>query len=322
MNPSISEAPLNPDRGFDLRGGTVIVTGAGSGIGRALALEFAAAGASVVCVGRRLEPVNETAELIQHQHGAGHALALSVDVTVPKEVTEMVQRANEEFGSIDLLFNNAGRFQAVGPFWEIDPDEWWRDVTVNLRGTALACHAVLPFMCRQRRGVIINMDGGGGGCGPDIVVRRLAPNNAPRFGGANPGGSAYGSSKAALVRFTEGLARELEMEGSPVLVFGMNPGLVRTDMTESLSNDTNGNGMRNTFLHNMFDAKADRSPSDCARATLELLSIAGPDLNGCVFDVDTDFSAVADHRGIVRERDLYVMRLRDPRSDTHLVDTD
>src|SRR5688572_13434219 len=129
-------------RGFPLRGATAIVTGAGTGIGRELARALAREGANLVCAGRRLEPVEETARLISS--AGGRALAVSADVTDRALVSELVRRALEEFGQIDLLFNNAGSFQAVGPAWEADPDVWWQDVTINLRGPVLCSSAVLP----------------------------------------------------------------------------------------------------------------------------------------------------------------------------------
>lgn len=297
--------------GFDVLGGVAIVTGAGTGVGRELARMLARAGASVVCCGRRIEPLQETVRLIEQ--GGGKALALLVDVTDRADVNRLVRRTLEQFDRIDLLVNNAGSFRAVGAVWEIDPEEWWRDVTINLKGAVLCAMAVLPHMREQRRGIVINLDGGGGACGPDIVMRRLGAKDAPRFNGPNLGGSGYGSSKAALMRFTEGLARELESDGSPVFVFGLNPGLVRTEMTEHLY-ATPLAARWQGHVAQLFEQHADRPPTDCAEAMMKLLRVASPELSGCVFDVDTDFEAVSRQRALVRERELYVMRLRDPRA--------
>ena len=109
----------------------------------------------MVCAGRRPEPLAETVALIEKAGGDG--LAVSADITDKKQVEELVQKATAAYGNIDLLFNNAGSFQALGPIWETEPEAWWKDVTINLYGTALCCHAVLPEMIKQNSGIVINM---------------------------------------------------------------------------------------------------------------------------------------------------------------------
>ncbi len=298
--------------GFSLRKATVVVTGAGSGIGRELALAFARERANLVCVGRRLPLVQETAAMIRATGGT--AMALATDVTDQKQVQAMVRRILKKFKHIDLLFNNAGSFASVGPVWHADPEVWWRDVTINLLGPALCSMAVLPHMMKRQRGVIINMDGGGGGCGPDIVLPRLGGKaRSAQLSGPNLGGSAYGCSKAGLMRFSEGLARELQLAGSPVMVFGLNPGFVRSPMTEGLI--ASGLGKKwQAFVGKLFHHRAERPPTDCAAAALALLRIASLDLSGCVFDVDTDFAAVTRQKKNIARQSLYLMRLRDPRA--------
>ena len=136
---------------MELSGAAVIVTGAGSGIGRALAREFARQGSRVACVGRRRDDLDETIRSIEAEGGV--ALAVPTDVTLRAEVGNMVETVLDRFGGVDLLFNNAGSFGAVGPVWEMDPDAWWQDVTINLLGTFLCSQAVLPHMRAQDRGV-------------------------------------------------------------------------------------------------------------------------------------------------------------------------
>ena len=149
---------------MELCGMTAIVTGAGSGIGRELALEFARADANVVCCGRTESSLHETVALIENHGGVG-AVA-KTDVSQWEQVQEMVHFTLQKFGRIDVVFNNAGSFQYVGPVWEADPKAWWEDVTINLYGSMLCCRAVLPHMMKQDSGIIINMDGGGGSNGP------------------------------------------------------------------------------------------------------------------------------------------------------------
>ena len=274
---------------MNLHGKTAIVTGSGSGVGRELARAFAREGANVVCCGRRKGKLDETTALIAAEGGT--ALPLPTDVSVWAQVQEMVRAALERFGQIDLLFNNAGRFQSIGPVWEADPDAWWRDVTVNLYGTMLCCRAVLPHMMARDEGVLINMDGGGGAGGPNV------------------GGSAYGCSKAGLVRFSEGVARELEQKGSKVLVFCMNPGFVHTEMTEALISTPHKRKWQPHVVE-LMGSEREMPPDACARATLKLLQVAGPELSGRVFGVNTDFDAVARNAAIIRDNSLYVMRTR------------
>ena len=271
-----------------MRGKTAVITGAGSGVGRELARTFAREGVHVICCGRRENRLEETVTAITNEGGVG--LAVPTDVANWDQVLRMVQYTRERFGDIDILFNNAGSFRYVGPVWEADPEVWWRDVTVNLLGSMHCCRAVLPHMIERKSGVIINMDGGGGSLGPNI------------------GGSAYGCSKAALCRFTEGLARELEREGHPILVFCMMPGLVRTEMTDYLV-DTSEKMKWQRHVVELRGTPAEFPADACAKATMELLRIAGPELNGRIFYVDTDYARLEKHKKEIREEDLFVLHL-------------
>ncbi|MCM8820498.1 MAG: SDR family NAD(P)-dependent oxidoreductase, partial [Candidatus Omnitrophica bacterium] len=115
---------------MDINGKVAIITGSGTGIGRAIAIEFAKNGVSVVCCGRRLEKIQETVSIIKDF--GGRAIAVKTDITKLEEVKNLVSETLKTFGSIDILFNNAGSFQTIGGLWEIDPEEWWKDVEINL----------------------------------------------------------------------------------------------------------------------------------------------------------------------------------------------
>ena len=250
-----------------MKGKTTIVTGAGSGVGRALALEFARQGARVVCAARRAPRIQETVAAIEAAGGA--ALAVQTDVTDTVQVQRMVHQSLDVFGQIDVLFNNAGSFGALGAVWEVDPDSWWHDVTVNLRGTMLCCHAVLPHMLERGSGILINMSGGN----------------------QIPGGTGYSCSKVGVVRFTELLARELKQQGSPVMAFIMGPGFVRTEMTEIQIDTPEGRKWLPSSKEAVEQGR-DRPPEDCARAAVELIRVACPELSGGSFGPDTDFDTV------------------------------
>lgn len=249
---------------MDLKGKVVIVTGAGSGIGRALALEFGRQGASVVVVARRRQRIHETVAAIEAE--GGRAMAVQADVTDIAQVDRMVSQSLDAFEQIDVIFNNAGSFAALGAVWEVDPDLWWNDVTVNLRGTMLCCRSVLSHMLKRDSGIVINMSGGN----------------------QIPGGTGYSCSKVGVIRFTELLAKELKHKGSSVLAFTMGPGFVRTEMTELQIRTREGQEWLPSSK-NAVEQGNDRSPEDCARATMALIRVACPELSGGTFGPDTDF---------------------------------
>lgn len=248
---------------MNLKGKTVVITGAGSGIGRAIALEFGRNGARLVCCARRPTRIAETAEMIQANGGS--ALAVPTDITQRREVERMVKRALDEFGAIHVLFNNAGSFQSIAGVVEVDPEVWWNDVTVNLLGSLLCIREVLPHMMKRDEGIIINMNGG-----------------------RPVGGSGYACGKAGLMELTRILAEELKMQKSNVMVFGAGPGLVRTEMTE-LQADTEAGRKWIPSTAESFKTGKLRRPEDIALATIKLVQIARPEMSGKNYGPDTDF---------------------------------
>src|SRR5262245_43839956 len=181
-------------------GRVAVVTGGGRGVGLAIVQALAHAGMATAVVGR------STAEIEAAASGARArgvpALAVTADVTDRRAVDAMAARVVDQLGPIDLLVNNAGRAQAVGPPWEVDPDDWWRDVDVNLRGTFLCSHAVLPSMVERRAGRIVN-------------VTSLA--GAIPY----PYASAYACAKAGALRLTDSLAAAAAPHG--ICVFAISP---------------------------------------------------------------------------------------------------
>ena len=208
---------------------TAVVTGAGRGIGRAIAIAQAREGAKVALLARTEAEVDAVAVAISDQGGTAHAYR--VDLVDLDAVTRTLATIERDLGPVSLLTNNAGAFRAIGPIWTVDPAEWWSDVEVNVRGTFNCCRAVVPGMIERRRGRIINMTGGG---------------TATSF----PNGSGYATSKAGILRFTECLSDSLIDTG--VLVFAMDPGLVRTRMTEYQLNSQAGRD----YLPNLADTFA------------------------------------------------------------------
>lgn len=194
-----------------LAGRHAIVTGAGRGIGAAIATLFAREGAVVVLAARSEAEITAVAEQIRST--GGQAVTAVADVSNPEDASRLAERAVSELGSVDVLVNCAGIYGPIGPTHEVDAGAWMRAVEVNLFGTFHCCRAVLPSMIARRHGKIVNMSGGGA----------TAP--LPRF-------SAYAVSKAAVVRLTETLAAEVAEYGIDVNAIA--PGAVDTRLQDDV----------------------------------------------------------------------------------------
>ncbi len=140
----------------NLSGKVALVTGAGSGIGRGVALALAQAGVRVAVCGRRLEKLKETVAGIRQAAGDDLGLAIQADVSNEADVARLVQAAQEAFGRLDFVINNAGVFEG-GRLDQIEPAAWDRVMDINLRGPYLLTRAVLPIFRAQRSGHIINI---------------------------------------------------------------------------------------------------------------------------------------------------------------------
>ena len=274
------------DSARQLAGQVAIVTGAGRGIGRAIAQVFAAAGAAVAVVSRSQNQVAETVALIQAT--GGRALGLGVDVTCWDSVQQMVERTEQALGPVAILVNNAGSLVTIAPIWEADPQQWWRDVEVTLCGTFLCSRAVLPGMIARRYGTIINLSGGRATC-------------------PSPAISAYISAKTAVVRFTECLAAEAREYG--IRAYAMGPGLVVTQLTENLMNTAAGQKWQPSVKARVA-AGENVPPERSAELALFLAAHAGIELSGRLIEV-YDNTADLTQRGPEIERsDLHVLRVR------------
>jgi len=193
-----------------LDGQTAIVTGAGRGIGRGVALALAAEGAAVVLAARTRRELADVAAAVRER--GGRALAVPTDVTSPEAVDALVEQTVAELGRVDVLVTAAG-VASFGPLVGTKPGDWEPMLAVNLRGAMLCCRAVLPPMLRQRRGTIINV--------ASIAARRPIAGTA-----------VYSATKAGLVAFSQVLAEELRADGVRVGVVVL--GAVDTPLWDSI----------------------------------------------------------------------------------------
>ena len=200
----------------DLEGNIVVVTGAGRGFGRAIAENLASEGADLCLISRTRDEIEAVAQSIE---GKCRVMTFAADITDRASVVRAFQEVDRRLGPVSTLVNNAGTLNAIGPFWKIEPDAWWREVEIHLRGTVLCSHIALERMVPRDSGRIINVGG------------LLGQNGEPYS-------TAYTCAKAAIYRFTESLANELK--GTDVRAFCMSPGPVQTRMTRGLLESTAG----------------------------------------------------------------------------------
>lgn len=250
---------------LSLEGKVSIVTGGGTGIGRAIALEFAGAGADVVIAGRRLAPLREVAGKVKEL--GRRSLVVQTDVSKKADVDNLVKRTIGEFGSVDILVNNAGILSRL-PLLEAPEDEWDRVIDTDLKGCYLCCQAVGRKMVERKRGKIINVASIGG-----VSTGR----------GVDTG--AYGIAKAGVIRLTKGLAWELGRYN--IRVNAIAPGPVVTEMTQHIWKDpeTREQSEAKTPLGRLAD------PSEMATIALFLASDASGNITGQTIIADSGLTA-------------------------------
>lgn len=276
--------PVNPQN-ISLKNQVAVVTGGGRGIGRAIAQSLSSAGAAVAVLARSKDELAETVRLIEAE--GGRARAFVADVTDPAAVQNAMRGARESLGPVDLLVNNAGAVEPLGPFAENRVEDWWRTMEVNLHGPLLCTHAVLPEMIARRGGRIVNIASGGGTV------------SAPFF-------SSYVVSKTALIRWTECVALETEKQG--ISVFAIEPGTVRTAMTEYSLNSEEGKKWLPWFAR-IFEQKIDVPAERPARLVLELASGRMDALSGKFLSIYEDLDLMLKSLEEIKEKNLHSLKL-------------
>ncbi len=234
-----------------------VVTGAGRGIGRAIALKFAAAGADVVCVSRTQENSDKVAAEIRAL--GRKAWAVAVDVSDSAAVTAAAEKILADTGGkVDILVNNAG-VTRDGLLMRMSDADWDAVLDTNLKGAFLFTKAFFRMFAKQRSGRILNISS---------VIGLIG----------NPGQCNYAASKAGLIGFTQSVARELAGRG--VTANAIAPGFIETDMTAELNAELKANILRQIPLGKFGAAE------DIANAALFLASPAASYVTGQVLTVD------------------------------------
>jgi NAD(P)-dependent dehydrogenase (short-subunit alcohol dehydrogenase family) len=196
---------------FRLDDRVALVTGGSRGIGRAIALGLAAAGAHVVVSSRRIADLEPVAQEIRKLGRRG--LAVAAHAGRAEDIDRLMATTMTEFGRVDVLVNNAGTNPAFGPLIQITPEAWDKIMEVNVKGYLLLSQRAARVMIEQKRGAIVNVASTGGLRVPTMI-------------------GAYGISKAAVIMLTKVLARELGPFG--VRVNAIAPGLIETRFSEAL----------------------------------------------------------------------------------------
>ncbi len=194
----------------DLKNKNALITGAGKGIGKAIALALAKEGVNIILVARTQEEIDSVAAKVRSLRVK--ALAITADVADINSVNAAIEKALAEFGTIDILINNAG-IAAFGKFLELEPTDWERIIQVNLMGTYYVTRAVLPNMIERQTGDIINISSTAGLSGNALT-------------------SAYSASKFAVLGLTESLMQEVRKHN--IRVTALTPSTVATDMAKEL----------------------------------------------------------------------------------------
>ncbi len=272
---------------MELENRVAIITGAGRGIGQAIALAYAREGARLVLAARKISELEDTAAQVDKLGQS--PLIVPTDVTDPDQVDRLVRSALESHPSVDILVNNAGIAGPLGPIQGNDVASWLETINVNLNGTFLCCRAVIPAMIRQGGGKIINLAGAG-------AISAWANM------------SAYCSSKVAVVRLTEVLA--VELKDYEITVNALGPGSVHTRMWDEMTVAAGEVGATAIHETGLRVTSGGGAPiDDCAELAVFLAGDASRELSGRLISAVTDdFRSLAPEIPAIMASDAYTLR--------------
>jgi NAD(P)-dependent dehydrogenase (short-subunit alcohol dehydrogenase family) len=253
-----------------LNGRVALVTGAGSGIGRATAIAFAREGAKVA-----IADISQSDTVSEIEKAGGQAITLHCDVADTEQVRKAVEQTATHFGRLDTVVANAGINGVWSPIDELEPAEWDKTININLRGTYLTLHFAVPHLKRAGSGSIIIMS---------------SVNGNRTF--SNGGASAYSATKAAQVALMKQLA--LELGRNHIRVNAICPGAIHTHIDESTTlQDTRKIAMPIEFPNgNPALNEGQGEPDDVARVCLFLASDLSRHVSGVEIYVDGGMSLI------------------------------
>jgi len=266
----------------------VLITGASRGLGRVLARRFWEADDSLILVARRSASLDETIAALPAREGRV-AMCIAADLSDPAAVSDVTAQLDARGIHVDVLVNNAAIQGPIGPLWENDWEGWCRTIRVNLLAPAELCRTFVPRMKAAGGGAVINLSGGG------------ATGPRPNF-------SAYGTAKAALVRFSETLAEEVRSSG--VRVNCIAPGAMPTAMlVEVIEKGASAAGEKEFAVATNVIEKGGASMDAVADLVLFLASERACGITGklisAVWDPWETFPA---HREVLEKSDIYTLR--------------
>jgi NAD(P)-dependent dehydrogenase (short-subunit alcohol dehydrogenase family) len=250
---------MNDQRLFDLSGKVALITGASRGIGEAIAIAYAQAGARVVLASRKQTDLDGVAQRIRE--AGGEALPLAVHTGDPTAVTAMVEKAVSTFGGIDIIVNNAATNPHFGPILTAEDSHWDKILDVNLKGYFRVVKACVETMKARGGGKVINM----------ASVAGLEPQ--PMMG-------IYSISKAAVLMLTKVLSVELAQFN--IQVNAIAPGFVKTKFSSALWQ----NPQINQAVLNTIPQKRMAEPQEIAGMAIYLASPASSFVTGAIFSID------------------------------------
>jgi NAD(P)-dependent dehydrogenase (short-subunit alcohol dehydrogenase family) len=251
---------------------TVLITGAGRGIGKRLALGFARSKARVGLLARTKAEL-DLADL-EIEHAGGVSLRLRADVRDYRQVATAVERIKSQYGGIHTLICAAGVQGPIGPLADSDPKDWAEVMNTNLLGAVHVCRAVLPSMIEKRQGKIILLVGGG------------AEQPRPNF-------SAYAASKAATVRLAETLAEEVR--DSNIQINCMDPGPTYTNMTDEIVQAGDLAGSREVQAATEIRGTGGTHPDKQIQLAMFLASDKSNHISGRLISVDDNWKKLENH---------------------------
>ncbi len=253
--------------GTRLANKVIIITGAAGGIGRAAALLFAEEGASVIVVDQDVEGGDGTVHQILEKGGT--AIFLRTNLVDAKQVEDMVMKAIERFGRIDVLYNNAGvnHFARIA---DVEEEDWDRVMAVNVKSVFLTCKYVIPYMQKAGKGTIINT----ASTAAIVGLRNL---------------SVYTASKGAVLQLTRNIALDYARDG--IRANALCPGVTQTEMTEKvIVSDPDPQAARERF-NRVIPRGSMAKPEELARAALFLASDESSYILGAAIPVDGGYTA-------------------------------